>query len=55
MIITIILEINMLYMVKVRSQDASFGLAVSLEGRDVAWEWLKVWTTQKQYMKCEAH
>lgn len=32
----------LLYNVKVRSQDAVFGLAVNREGRDVAWAWLKV-------------
>ena len=34
--------VNLLYIVKVRSQDAVFGLAVTREGRDVAWAWLKV-------------
>ena len=28
--------------VQVRSQDAVYGLAVSKEGREVAWKWLKV-------------
>ncbi|XP_057428135.1 aminopeptidase M1-like [Lotus japonicus] len=38
----LILEVlNFALSSEVRSQDASFGLAVSLEGRDVAWEWLK--------------
>ena len=34
--------VNLLYIVKVRSQDAVFGLAVTQEGRNVAWAWLKV-------------
>lgn len=33
--------VNLLYIVKVRSQDAVCGLAVvTREGRDVAWSWL---------------
>lgn len=38
----IILEVlNFLLTPEVRSQDAVFGLAVSREGREVAWNWLK--------------
>ena len=36
----------LLYMVKVRSQDAICGLGASGEGRDVAWTWLKVNNTK---------
>ncbi|XP_024032686.1 aminopeptidase M1-like [Morus notabilis] len=39
---TIILEVlNFLLSSEVRSQDAVFGLAVGIEGREVAWTWLK--------------
>ncbi|KAF3446074.1 hypothetical protein FNV43_RR11253 [Rhamnella rubrinervis] len=34
-------ELNFLLSSEVRSQDAVFGLAVSMEGRDTAWTWLK--------------
>ncbi|XP_059453182.1 aminopeptidase M1-like [Corylus avellana] len=38
----IILEVlNFLVSSEVRSQDAVFGLAVSIEGRETAWTWLK--------------
>ncbi|KAJ1423415.1 Peptidase M1, membrane alanine aminopeptidase, N-terminal [Sesbania bispinosa] len=38
----LILEVlNFMLSSEVRSQDAVFGLAVSQEGRDVAWSWLK--------------
>ncbi|PON95981.1 Peptidase M1, alanine aminopeptidase/leukotriene A4 hydrolase [Trema orientale] len=38
----IILEVlNFLLSSEVRSQDAVFGLAVGIEGREVAWTWLK--------------
>lgn len=39
---TIILEVlNFLLSSEVRSQDAVFGLAVGIEGREIAWTWLK--------------
>lgn len=36
-------------LVKVRSQDAVFGLAVGREGRDVAWTWFKVNNNQQSH------
>ena len=30
------------HLIKVRSQDAVFGLSISMEGRETAWTWLKV-------------
>ncbi|KAL0017653.1 hypothetical protein SO802_004722 [Lithocarpus litseifolius] len=38
----IILEVlNFLLSSEVRRQDAIFGLAISMEGRETAWTWLK--------------
>lgn len=36
---------------QVRSQDAVFGLAVSREGRDTAWTWLKVVLKPTSFVK----
>ncbi|KDO73545.1 hypothetical protein CISIN_1g002775mg [Citrus sinensis] len=40
--VNIVLEVlNFLLSSEVRSQDAVYGLAVSIEGRETAWKWLK--------------
>ncbi|KAJ8442825.1 hypothetical protein Cgig2_016291 [Carnegiea gigantea] len=52
----IVLEaLNFLLSSEVRSQDAIIGLGVSVEGREIAWKWLKVnfITTYLQYMLCQ--